>query len=1282
MKIGFFASFNETAGGIFQYACSMINALRHRSNDSFIALTPPGSPLKPYFPENWLIVEVPSQIFTTNADRTGKMADNSLELLEKGCNSRAADFFRSFGIDILLFAAPEMISFESGLPYLMPFHDLQHRIQPHFPEVSALGTWQWREYLFGNGAKFADGILVDSETGKEDVLNYYGNYISAEKLFVLPLPPAYTPEKSTITPEKISEIKVKYRLPERYFFYPAQFWAHKNHARLIQSLHILRSRYGIDATLALVGSRTGGEQEAREKIYEIAMHLAEQLGVQDLCRYLGYVPDEDMPLLYAGATALVMPTMFGPTNTPVSEAWGLGCPVITSDIRGIREHAGEASLLADPNSADAIAETIYLIMSDDALRNDIIRRGKKKYAEYNPEHFAVKLNAAIDQTAAGLGIISNAAPLNITENIEIKSTVMQRDNISVSAIISTYKSEKFIRGALDDLLAQTLYTKGMLEVIVINSASPENEDEIIRGYTEKYPNIIYVKTPTRETIYEAWNRGVRLASGKYITNANTDDRHRADALEIMANALDNFPETGLVYADSFVTSVENDEFSTTQSELRYELPDFNLGTQLSGSCFGAQPMWRRSLHDALGYFDPQWKIAGDYEFFIRVARKTRAAHIRETLGLFLSRPDSVSGSDNARKTITETLLILRKYRTEITIEELYPELSEYKNEPLARAAALWDYGNLCALSPYRDFKLALGYYEKSLETTNLSEAEKELFATAMLNNGGVMSYCIGNVRQGTELLEKAVGKIAAAEENLQIIKWAERENEKLYPLHFRMTQFNHRAVNAARTAKGLMLTSDGKFVWSEESQQVFWDGYIGLDGVAVGREELERAKKMLPRIEEIKHKKKTSDLENKNILKKRPKRILMTMYGWDDDGGGTLLPRALAEHLVKQGFEVAVIYAGARDIAEKEAYYVHRYNEFGVELLGIYNRPVLFYDLERPDREIEDKRISEIFSSFLDEFKPDIIHFHNLFNLSIKIAEDAGKRNIPSVFTSHNYWIICPRLYLITGDGNPCSGPEASGKKCAECIGKGASSHNYAKRLEYAVKATAEYISLHIAPSSRAKEIFIAAGCYPDNIRVLRQASPVVDHISRCRKERKHNDILRLGFLGSVIPIKGAHILVEAAQQFGKQEIELHFYGGAAPQYAEILKKIDRKNLIRFHGEYSYAELPDILEKIDVAVAPSLVEETGGLTAVEALAAGIPVVASRIGGLTDAVSNGINGLLFAPGSVRELTEIIARLLNEEKLYGNLQKNAKPEKTFEQFTGELIEIYNEIKYAGI
>lgn len=397
--IGFFASFNETAGGVFQYAVSMFNALSKRK-EKFIAFVQPNSPLKQYIPKHWQIVDIPSFVWTRNEHRTNKVGGDGFDLLEKGINTDAQTIFKSYNIDLMLFGAPEMISFESGIPYLMPFHDLQHRIQPHFPEVSALGTWQWREYLFRNGAKYANGILVDSDTGKEDVLHYYGDKITANKLFVLPLPPAYTSVKNvTINKE---ELQKKYNLPDKFLFYPAQFWMHKNHARLFHALHIARHKYNTDITVALVGSRTGGEAEAREKIHYLSMYLAEQLSVQDLTRYLGYVPDEDMPYLYKYSCGLIMPTMFGPTNTPVSEAWSLECPVISSDLRGIREHIGDAGLLVNPNSAEDIAEKMLLIWNDEDLRNNLITKGKQKISEYNPSHFSTLLNNAVDETLGTL----------------------------------------------------------------------------------------------------------------------------------------------------------------------------------------------------------------------------------------------------------------------------------------------------------------------------------------------------------------------------------------------------------------------------------------------------------------------------------------------------------------------------------------------------------------------------------------------------------------------------------------------------------------------------------------------------------------------------------------------------------------------------------------------------------------------------------------------------------------------------------------------------------------
>src|SRR3972149_11679791 len=93
--------------------------------------------------------------------------------------------------------------------------------------------------------------------------------------------------------------------------------------------------------------------------------------------------------------------------------------------------------------------------------------------------------------------------MNITEKYYI-----------VSAIVSVYNCERFIRGCLEDLEAQTIADR--VEIICVNSGSQQNEEAIIKEFQEKYDNIVYIKTTERETLYRAWNRGIKIARGKYI----------------------------------------------------------------------------------------------------------------------------------------------------------------------------------------------------------------------------------------------------------------------------------------------------------------------------------------------------------------------------------------------------------------------------------------------------------------------------------------------------------------------------------------------------------------------------------------------------------------------------------------------------------------------------------------------------------------------------------------------------------------------------------------------
>jgi len=236
-----------------------------------------------------------------------------------------------------------------------------------------------------------------------------------------------------------------------------------------------------------------------------------------------------------------------------------------------------------------------------------------------------------------------------------KGPTHTNSKVKVSAIVSTYNSERFIRGCLQDLVDQTLFEKGEVEVIVIDSGSQQAEGTIVREFQRKFPIIRYIRTDQRETVYAAWNRGIRIASGKYITNANTDDRHRRDAFEQMVNVLEMKPEVALVYADVIKTEFENETFEHCTAVDSYHWYDWDRNILLKEGCFiGPQPMWRRNVHDEYGYFDASLVSSGDYEFWLRISQSYDFFHIRTPLGLYLIRPDSIEHAEKDTKRLEDS----------------------------------------------------------------------------------------------------------------------------------------------------------------------------------------------------------------------------------------------------------------------------------------------------------------------------------------------------------------------------------------------------------------------------------------------------------------------------------------------------------------------------------------------------------------------------------------------------------------------------------------------------
>ncbi|MFH1130385.1 MAG: glycosyltransferase, partial [Pseudomonadota bacterium] len=218
--------------------------------------------------------------------------------------------------------------------------------------------------------------------------------------------------------------------------------------------------------------------------------------------------------------------------------------------------------------------------------------------------------------------------------------------IHVTAVVSAYKSQEFLDGRLRNLVEQTLFAKGVLEVIVIDSASPQEEHTIAGKYTSRYPNIRYFRTAERETVYSAWNRGMEMAEGEYLINANTDDRFAVDGLEVLSNSLDNSPDVSCVYGNWLVTATPNDTMESSTSKFVFEYPEFYAPLFLYFQITSHAALVRRSAFEKVGPYNGNLRVFGDREWMLRFCQQgLQAKKVPKVIGLYFANGQGVEATD-------------------------------------------------------------------------------------------------------------------------------------------------------------------------------------------------------------------------------------------------------------------------------------------------------------------------------------------------------------------------------------------------------------------------------------------------------------------------------------------------------------------------------------------------------------------------------------------------------------------------------------------------------------
>ncbi len=280
------------------------------------------------------------------------------------------NFLNYKNIDLVYFLSMSKKGLDLSLMnYIVTIWDISHLDEPEFPETRKEATDYFRNQIIEPVLKRSTAIMVDSETSKKNISKRF--YLDTKKVQVFPYEASsiirsYN-EKNYNKKHQINILK-KYSINNPYIFYPAQFWAHKNHSIILYAIKKIKEKYNANIDAVFSGSDKGN--------LKYILDLSKKLKISKNINYLGFIESEELPILYQNSIALVMPTYFGPTNIPPLEALSLSVPIIYSNIPGAKEQLGSSAIYINLEKNDELAYAIYSLYKDKELRSDLIKKGK------------------------------------------------------------------------------------------------------------------------------------------------------------------------------------------------------------------------------------------------------------------------------------------------------------------------------------------------------------------------------------------------------------------------------------------------------------------------------------------------------------------------------------------------------------------------------------------------------------------------------------------------------------------------------------------------------------------------------------------------------------------------------------------------------------------------------------------------------------------------------------------------------------------------------------------
>jgi len=409
--------------------------------------------------------------------------------------------------------------------------------------------------------------------------------------------------------------------------------------------------------------------------------------------------------------------------------------------------------------------------------------------------------------------------------------------------------------------------------------------------------------------------------------------------------------------------------------------------------------------------------------------------------------------------------------------------------------------------------------------------------------------------------------------------------------------------------------------------------------------------------------------------------ILLALHSFPPHGiGGTeLYTYSLAQELRSRGHEVRVLYPEVDSKRPKGDIVEDTYEGLPVTRINLHSYKNLVDNFK-------DEVLAPAFGRYLDTLQVDLVHFQHFLNLSATLLRVCHDRRIPAVVTAHDEWLICQQCHLLRQNGQLCQGPETV-DGCVHCFLERLPQfprertpdlfYNLALRRQYLLQAR-EWMHCLLVPSRFLEQKLAAAGFqHPRTIMFPLGLDPFTP-----MPHQEQPEVMRFIFLGNMIPVKGLEILIQAFNLAATDRARLDLHGRIADdvyfQNAMALAK-NNKN-INYHGPYSREDLPQILAQTDVAVVPSR-SENYPLVVRECLHAGVPVIASRVGGIPEIIQDGENGLLFTPNDARDLAAKMNFFLEEPQRLLSFRQRIQPVRAIAEDAAQLEEIYHHALNSG-